>query len=108
MGDNMQHEINRSLNRVGALFMPGFLANKRNDMIRLRENGDTMFFEGEVSWHVQLPDHDKQLSGQSPSLDAALGDMTACLDMLADAHEENSTQVICSIETHSSDMETKP
>ena len=90
-------EVLKSLSRIESFFIPGCLADKRNEIIRLREAGDTMLFEGGVKWSVTLPDYDKKLRGESESLDNAFGDMAACLVFLAKNHNDGA-QVLCAIE----------
>ncbi|MBU6474984.1 MAG: hypothetical protein KGL10_06325 [Alphaproteobacteria bacterium] len=85
-----------SLQQVEAVFTPGRLRDKCDEMRRLRETGATRLFEGAVRWSVMLTDHDKRLRGESESLDAAFGDMARCLDLLADDHGEE-TPVVCAI-----------
>jgi hypothetical protein len=97
MAADLQKELNESLARVEAVFMPGRLGDRRDEMRRLREAGDTMFFSGGVRWSVFLTDYDKKLRGESESLDAAFGDMSSCLSFLASDHGEE-TQVVCAVE----------
>ncbi len=97
MSEAIQKQMTDSLSKIEAVFAPGFLGDKRDDMRALRESGDTRFFEGGVRWSVLLNDFDKRMKGESESLDAAFGDMASCLDLLALGHGEETT-VICSVE----------
>lgn len=97
MHSKHQKDMNESLVKIESVFVPGQLRDKREEIIHLRENGDTMLFSGEVKWSVTLPDDDKRLNGHSESLDDAFGDMSNCLNFLANDYAED-TQVICSIE----------
>ncbi len=72
-----------TLARVQAAFTPGALGAKRDELARLREYGDTMLFEGAVDWTIFLTDTDRRMSGGSENLDAAVADLIACLDHLA-------------------------
>ena len=97
MSEPVDKQLSESLSRVEAIFAPGHLGEKRDEMRQLRESGDTRFFEGGVRWSVLLDDFDKRMRGESESLDTAFGDMANCLDVLARDHGEETT-VICSVE----------
>jgi len=97
MAADVQTGMHGSLAKVESVFIPGRLCDRRDEMLHLRESGDTMFFTGGIRWSVLLPDHDKRLKGESESLDAAFGDMSNCLAFLAADHGEE-TQVVCAVE----------
>lgn len=92
-----QAEMSESLARVEAIFMPGRLEDKCEEISRVRASGDSMYFEGEVRWNVFLPEEDKRLRGESESLDCALGDMAACMVFLKENHD-GETEVVCAVE----------
>jgi hypothetical protein len=100
MKADLEKEMQKSLSKIEALFVQGRLSDRRDEMLRLRESGDTMFFSGGIKWSVLLPDYDKRLKGESESLDAAFGDMSNCLSFLASDHGEDA-QVICAVEASS-------
>ena len=102
-----KNEIETSLARVQAVFIPGRLDDRRDEMRKLRETGDTMFFTGDVRWSVFLTDYDKRLKGESESLDSAFGDMSECLAFLANDHKED-TQVVCAVEAAPKQTGEKP
>ena len=97
MSEQIQKQMAESLSKIEAVFAPGILGDKRDEMRHLRETGDTQFFSGGVRWSVLLDDFDKRLKGESESLDTAFGDMANCLDLLAQDHGEDAT-VICAVE----------
>jgi hypothetical protein len=107
MAADLQKEMQESLARVEAVFIPGRLCDRRDEMLRLRESGDTMFFSGGIRWSVLLPDYDKKLKGESESLDAAFGDMSSCLSFLAGDHGEDA-QVVCAVEASPEEAGEKP
>jgi hypothetical protein len=94
---DLQKEMQESLSRIEAVFIPGRLSDKRDDMRRLQETGDTMLFAGGVQWSIDFIDYDQRLKGESESLNTAFGDMSACLAAMAKDHGEE-TQVICAVE----------
>ena len=91
-----KNELQKPLTRVEAVFIPGRLCDRREEMLRLQESGDTMLFTGGIQWSLSLTDYDKRLKGESESLDDAFGDMSRCLAFLASNHGED-TQVICAV-----------
>ena len=97
MINNIEKETQESLARVEAVFVPGRLGDRRDEMLLLQESGDTMLFTGGIAWSVFLTDYDKRLKGASESLDAAFGDMSRCLAFLAHDHGED-TQVVCAVQ----------
>jgi hypothetical protein len=97
MTADLKEEMKDVLSRVEAVFAPGRLSDRRDEMRLLREAGHTTLFAGGVKWSVLLPDFDKKLRGESESLDAAFDDMSNCLSFLAQDHGED-TQVVCAIE----------
>jgi hypothetical protein len=97
MSADSKKEMQESLSKIGAVFVQGRLCDRRDEMLQLRQAGDTRFFSGGVKWSVTLPDDDKRLKGESESLDAAFGDMSNCLSFLAIDHGED-VQVICAVE----------
>ncbi len=85
-----------SLTGVQAVFEPGLLRAKCDEMARLQAAGATRLCEGGVHWSVMLTDYDKLLQGDAQSLDDAFSDMARCLDLLADDHGED-TPVTCAV-----------
>ncbi|MEZ0225182.1 MAG: hypothetical protein ACAH83_11555 [Alphaproteobacteria bacterium] len=102
MTADINEEMKDVLSRLEAIFVPGRLCDRRDEMRLLRETGHTMLFAGGVKWSVLLPDFDKKLRGESESLDAAFDDMSNCLSFLAQDHGDD-TRVVCSVEVSATD-----
>lgn len=92
-----------TLARIEAAFAPGPLATKRAELAALRDNGDTMLFDGAVDWSLMLTNSDRHMSGYAQSLDEAFEDIIACLDDVA-ASEGADGEVICAV-CHADDSE---
>jgi hypothetical protein len=92
----VKDQLQEAVSRVEAVFIPGRLRDKRDDMRRLLETGDALLFDGDVRWSVMLMEHDKRLDGESESMGAAFGDMAACLSFLAAGHGDDAL-VMCAV-----------
>lgn len=102
----IKKRLDETLERVEAFFLPGRLGDKQQEISLLRKNGDTMLFDGEVSWSIYLPGEYKRLCGSSESLDDAFADMRACLSFLGEDYDPETTDVICALESGREDGRT--
>lgn len=100
MSDLQKAEFDASpdatLARIEAAFEPGTLAAKREELMRLRENGDTMLFDGAVDWALILTNSERHMSGYAMSLDEAFEDIISCLDHMA-PDEGADSEVVCAV-----------
>ncbi len=92
----MQTEKSYPLNKIEMIFEAGRLCDKRDEMLQLMDEGETMVFSGNLCWSIFLAEYDKKIIGESESLDDAFWDMTACLSYLSLEHGEE-TEVLCSV-----------
>jgi hypothetical protein len=93
----LKDEMQNSLTRIEAVFVPGRLGDRREEMLNLQASGDTLLFSGGLTWSVTLVEFDKRLSGESESLDAAFGDMAAALSLWEREHGAEA-EVQCAVE----------
>lgn len=83
--------------RVGSVFVPGSIGDKRREIMCLHEESDMIGFDGNIKWSLSLPEQDRIMQGMSDSLDHAFVDMADMLGKLAEQYGANA-QVACVIE----------
>lgn len=88
----------QSMYRVKAFLAPGTLGAKKSEIDAILIAGDTLYFQGEVSWCVEVDADSKVLKGHSESLDHAFADIESILFMLSEEFEDDIA-VNCSLQS---------